>query len=162
MPEPVIANTSPLFYLHRLGLLEILPKLYGSIMIPEAVARELEKGASQGEDTPRLRSYSWIEIVRIETPEYLKLVVDLGAGESEVLALATKYPSSLVILDDRLARRIADMKQFRMTGTVGVLLRARKRNLIPELKPVIENLLSLNFRLKPELVKTVLEVAGER
>jgi predicted nucleic acid-binding protein len=49
-----------------------------------------------------------------------------------------------------------------MTGTVGVLLRARKRNLIPELKPVIENLLSLNFRLKLELVKTVLEVAGER
>jgi len=66
-----------------------------------------------------------------------------------------------VILDDKLARRIAEMQGFRLTGTAGVLLRAKEKGLIPALEPVIEKLLSLNFRLRPELVKAILELAGE-
>ena len=156
-----IVNTSPIFYLHRLGLLEILNKLYGDITIPEAVRNELEKGYAQGEDVPQLEDYPWIQIMNVGMPEYLNLIVDLGLGESEVLAIATNHPSALVILDDKLARRIAEMQEFRLTGTAGVLLRAKEKGLIPTLKPVIEKLMSLNFRLKPDLLKTILELAGE-
>ena len=161
MPEMTIVNTSPIFYLHRLGLLEILNKLYGDITIPEAVRNELEKGYAQGEDVPQLEDYPWIQIMNVGMPEYLNLIVDLGLGESEVLAIATNHPSALVILDDKLARRIAEMQEFRLTGTAGVLLRAKEKGLIPALKPVIEKLMSLNFRLKPDLLKTILELAGE-
>jgi len=91
----------------------------------------------------------------------LNLIVDLGLGESEVLAIATNHPSVLVVLDDKLARRIAKMQGFRLTGTAGVLLRSKKKGLIPALRPVIEKLLSLNFRLNTDLVKTILELAGE-
>ncbi|MFH1335096.1 MAG: DUF3368 domain-containing protein [Candidatus Zixiibacteriota bacterium] len=161
MPEMTIVNTSPIFYLHKLGLLEILNKLYGDITIPEAVKNELEKGYAQGEDVPQLENYPWIQIMNVGMPEYLNLIVDLGLGESEVLAIATNHPSALVILDDKLARRIAEMQKFRLTGTAGVLLRAKEKGLIPALKPVIEKLLSHNFRLKPDLVKTILELAGE-
>jgi len=161
MPEMIIVNTSPIFYLHRLGLLEILNKLYGDITIPEAVRNELEKGYVQGEDVPQLENYPWIQIMNVDMPEYLSLIVDLGLGESEVLAIATNHPSALVILDDKLARRIAKMRGFLLTGTAGVLLRAKEKGLIPALKPVIEKLLSLNFRLKPDLVNAILELAGE-
>lgn len=161
MPEITIVNTSPIFYLHRLGLLEILNKLYGDITIPEAVKNELKKGGVQGEDVPELENYPWIQIMNVGMPEYLNLIVDLGLGESEVLAIATNHPTALVILDDKLARRIAEMQEFRLTGTAGVLLRSKEKGLIPALKPVIEKLLSLNFRLKPDLVKTILELAGE-
>lgn len=161
MPEITIVNTSPIFYLHRLGLLEILNKLYGDITIPEAVKNELKKGYVQGEDVPELENYPWIQIMNFGMPEYLNLIVDLGLGESEVLAIATNHPTALVILDDKLARRIAEMQEFRLTGTAGVLLRSKEKGLIPALKPVIEKLLSLNFRLKPDLVKTILELAGE-
>ena len=161
MPEMTIVNTSPILYLHRLGLLEILNKLYGDITIPEAVRDELEKGYAQGEDVPQLENYPWIQIMNVGMPEYLNLIVDLGLGESEVLAIATNHPSALVILDDKLARRIAEMQEFRLTGTAGVLLRAKEKGLIPALKPVIEKLMSLNFRLKPDLVKAILEIAGE-
>jgi len=161
MPEITIVNTSPIFYLHRLGLLEILNKLYGDITIPEAVKNELKKGYVQGEDVPELENYPWIQIMNVGMPEYLNLIVDLGLGESEVLAIATNHPTALVILDDKLARRIAEMQKFRLTGTAGVLLRSKEKGLIPALKPVIEKLLSLNFRLKPDLVKTILELAGE-
>jgi len=161
MPEMTIVNTSPILYLHRLGLLEILNKLYGNITIPEAVRDELEKGYAQGEDVPELENYPWIQIMNVGMPEYLNLIVDLGLGESEVLAIATNHPSALVVLDDKLARRIAEMQKFRLTGTAGVLLRAKEKGLIPVLKPIIDKLLNLNFRLKPDLVKAILELAGE-
>ena len=161
MPELAVVNTSPLFYLHRIGLLEVLHELYGNITLPKAVEKELEKGHIQGEDVPQLADYPGIEIISVSTPEYLDLIVDLGLGESEVLAIATYHPSALVILDDKLARRIAEMQGFRLTGTAGVLLRAKEKGLIPALEPVIEKLLSLNFRLRPELVKAILELAGE-
>jgi predicted nucleic acid-binding protein len=161
MPEMTVVNTSPLFYLHRLGLLKILHELYGNITVPEAVVRELERGHVQGENVPLLPDYPWIEIMSVSTPEYLNLIVDLGPGESEVLAIATYHPSALVILDDKMARRIAEMQGFRLTGTAGVLLRAKVKGLIPELKPVVEKLLSLDFHLKPELVQAISELAGE-
>ena len=161
MPELTIVNTSPLFYLHRIGHLDVLHKLYGKITIPKAAEKELEKGHIQGEDVPQLADYPWIEIISVSTPEYLNLIVDLGPGESEVLAIATSHPLALVILDDKLGRRIAEMQGFRLTGTAGVLLRAKEKGLIPAVKPAMEKLLSLNFRLKPDLVKAILELAGE-
>ena len=161
MPEITIVNTSPLFYLHRLGLLELLKKLYGHITVPEAVKKELKEGQAQGEDVPQLENYTWVEIRSVSMPKYLQLIADLGPGESEVLALATNHPSALVILDDKLARRIAEMQGFRLTGTAGVLLRAKQQGLVPALKPIIERLLDLDFRLKPDLVKATLELAGE-
>jgi predicted nucleic acid-binding protein len=161
MPEMTVVNTSPLFYLHRLGLLEVLNRLYGNVTIPEAVKNELEKGQIEGHDVPRLESYPWIQVISVIVPEYLNLIVDLGSGESEVLAIGTHHPSALLILDDKLARRIAEMQRFRLTGTAGVLLRAKEKGFIPALKPVIEKLLSLNFCLKPDLVESILELAGE-
>jgi len=77
------------------------------------------------------------------------------------LAIAVNHPSALLILDDRLARRIANIQGFRLTGTAGVLLRAKEQGIIPVLRPVLERLVSLNFRLKPDLLATILSVAGE-
>jgi predicted nucleic acid-binding protein len=57
MPNLVISNTSPLFYLHRLGQLELLHKLYGRILVPEAVAEELKAGGDQGEDVPDIADH---------------------------------------------------------------------------------------------------------
>ena len=161
MPEITIVNTSPLFYLHRLGLLELLNRLYGQITVPEAVKKELEEGQAQGEDVPQLENYPWVEIKSVSMPRYLQLIADLGPGESEVLALATNHPSGLVILDDKLARRIAEMQGFRLTGTAGVLVRAKQNDLVLALKPAIEKLIDLDFHLKPDLVKANLELAGE-
>lgn len=161
MPEMTVVDTSPLFYLHRLDLLDILKTLYGVITIPEAVVNELEQGRSQGEDVPRLEAYPWITVLKVSPPQYLNLIIDLGRGESEVLAIAADHPTALLILDDKLARSIADIQGFRFTGTAGVLLRAKKEGILPALKPVLENLVNLNFRLKPDLLANILSLAGE-
>jgi len=59
MPEITIVNTSPLFYLHRLGLMEVLNELYGHIIVPAAVEMELKQGQTQGEDVPKLENYTF-------------------------------------------------------------------------------------------------------
>jgi uncharacterized protein len=103
MPDRVICDTSPLFYLHRLRHLALLQKLYRRILVPEAVITELLAGRDQGEDVPVLTQYDWIEVHRVRTQNVLPLISDLGSGEAQVLALTLEQPGSLVILDDRYA-----------------------------------------------------------
>ena len=74
MPEITIVNTSPLFYFHRLGILDLFQKLYGRIIVPEAVKKELDEGQTQGEDVPMLDKYNWIEIESVNMPRYLQLL----------------------------------------------------------------------------------------
>jgi uncharacterized protein len=126
MLDLVISNTSPLFYLYRLGHLELLQKLYQQVIVPEAVVRELKAGQDQGEDTPEVNDYDWIEVRSVRVPRLIGLITDLGAGEAEALALALEEPRSLVILDDRLAREVAKLQSVRLTGTAGVLLKAKQ------------------------------------
>ncbi len=70
MPEVVISNTSPIFYLHRLRLLDLLQELYQKIIIPKAVVAELETGRRQGEDVPEIDNYKWIETRAMMTQHY--------------------------------------------------------------------------------------------
>lgn len=69
MLDFVISNTAPIFYLHRLGQLDVLRKIYGKVVIPEAVADELLAGKKLGEDVPDILEYDWIEIKSVLIPE---------------------------------------------------------------------------------------------
>jgi predicted nucleic acid-binding protein len=159
MPE-VIVNTSPIQYLFQLDLLDLLPELYGGVVVPGGVAREVATGLDRGVSLPGLSSLSWLEIREVMNPSILPLVTDLG-GEREVLALALQIPGSLVILDDSLARRFADRLRLRMTGTLGILLKAKQTGRVDRLAPLLEQLERLHFRLDTATRASVLRLAGE-
>ncbi|MBI5316134.1 MAG: DUF3368 domain-containing protein [Nitrospirae bacterium] len=161
MPDRVICDTSPLFYLHRLRHLALLQKLYRRILVPEAVITELLAGRDQGEDVPVLTQYDWIEVHRVRTQNVLPLISDLGSGETEVLTLALEEPDSLVILDDRYAREIAIQRNIRLTGTAGVLLRAKSEGYLPAVKPVLDELSRLGFHLSKVVQRRILACAQE-
>jgi uncharacterized protein len=84
----VISNTSPLQYLHQLGLLHILPALTGQNIVPPAVLQELAAGQAQGISLPELTHLDWLTIRSPASMAVLPLVSDLGPGETQVLALA--------------------------------------------------------------------------
>jgi predicted nucleic acid-binding protein len=161
MPERVISNTSPLFYLHRLRRLDLLQRLYQQVLVPEAVVDELNAGRDQGEDVPDVADCAWIEVHPVREPEVVTLITDLGAGEAQVLALALEAPGSLVLLDDRLARAVARMRNIRMTGTAGVLLKAKQEGHITAVAPLLERLLQLDFRLSNAVKASILKLARE-
>ena len=161
MPEVVISTTSPLFYLYRLRHLDLLQKLYQRIIVPEAVVNELQAGRDQGEDTPRVADYDWIEMRSVRVPEVVKLITDLGPGEAEVLTLPLEESDSLVIIDDRLAREVAGARNIRLTGTAGVLLKAKQEGHIPTVSPLLNRLIQLDFRLSDTVIATILRLTQE-
>ncbi len=161
MHKIVISNTSPIFYLHRIGLLELLRKLYGEIIIPNAVLEELEEGKKAGEDIPAVQEYKWIKVKRISVPSYIKIIPDLGKGEAEVLALGIEERNHLLIIDDALARAIAKLQSLKFTGTAGILLKAKKAGLINEIKPILNKLKESGFFLKEKIAADILKLSGE-
>jgi len=160
LPE-VVCNTSPLQYLHQLGLLHLLPALAQKVIIPPAVAEELAAGRKAGIEVPEVEGLEWIEICRPVSLAALPLVTDLGPGESQVLALALETPGTAVIVDDFLARRTAEALHIPLTGTLGVLLAAKRHGLVGEIASILDRLQALRFRVSPATRTAVLKLAGE-
>jgi uncharacterized protein len=160
LPE-VICNTSPLQYLHQLGLLHILPALAGEVVVPLAVEEELAIGRAAGVSLPSLKTLSWVSLRRPRSQPALPLIHDLGPGETEVLMLALESSDPIVILDDALARRSAETLKIPLTGIVGLLLDAKRVGLIERVAPCLDRLQALRFRLSPRTWAAVLRLAGE-
>jgi uncharacterized protein len=161
----VIVNTSPLQYLHQLGHLEVLQHLYGKIIAPSSVIGELMRGAEQGIDVPHCENYAWILKQAVRTRAYLPLVPRLGAGEKEAIALALEEQEAgnnvLVILDDGLARRFAAHAGLAITGTLGILLKARERGHIKAIMPLVERLAQFGFRCDATTREHIRQLSGE-
>ena len=160
MPDQtVISNTSPLFYLHAVGQLDLLRQLFGRIITPPAVVAELAAGVVKGHDVPDIAELPWIEV---RSPsEATDLEGDLGAGETEAIALALEVPGSLLILDDFAARQVAAARSLRLTGTLGVVLQAKNEGCLAEVTPVMKALSRTTMRMSDALVQLVLTEAGE-
>jgi predicted nucleic acid-binding protein len=156
----VISNTTPILSLIKIGKLDILKELYGQIMIPEAVFNEMEVG----KDWLFYKDLSKIDWIRIEPIQQItsKLYLfDLDAGEAEVIILAQEQKADLVIMDEIMGRRYAKQLGLKLTGTLGILLRAKEKGLIEAIAPLISDLIKNGVWISSELIKVVLEKAGE-
>jgi predicted nucleic acid-binding protein len=147
--------------LYQLGLLDLLRKLSSKIIVPPAVVDEIAVGKNLGVSLPDPSTLDWVGIRRPTSESALPLITDLGEGETEVLMLALELHDSVVILDDDLARRVAKALKIRHTGTLGVLLDAKRADLILKIAPSLDQLDALRFRLAPHTRAAVLKLAGE-
>jgi predicted nucleic acid-binding protein len=157
----VICNTSPLQYLHQAGVLELLPTLAGQVYVPEAVVVELREGQRRNILLPTLEELSWLTVRPVRDRTLLPLVTHLGDGEKEVLALGLETEDALLILDDRDARRYARALELEISGTLGLLLRAKERGFLNAVRPVLDRLQVLGFRLNARTRQMVLKRASE-
>lgn len=146
MPD-LICNTSPFQYLHQLGRLAVLPELADRVTVPPAVVEELAEGRRIGLDLPRPEELDWVDVRQPKAISAERLVRDLGRGETEVLMLALESPGAVAVLDDGLARRIAIGLGIQLTGTLGLLIDAKRAGVIPAVGPLLDQLDALRFRL---------------
>jgi len=157
MHKNVIVNASPILSLHEIGLLEIMKELYGEITIPEAVRREVT-----ARDSHTLDGYAWIRVAEISSIAAKELFTSaLHDGEVEVILLAKERNADLVVIDDGLARRHAQYLKLNVTGTVGVLLRAKNSGSIKEIKPILDKLIQNGLFLSDDVYRDVLRLASE-
>jgi uncharacterized protein len=154
-------NTSPLLYLHQVGQLELLSKLYGVIIAPTAVEQELAEGKAKGVDVPDLNHLNWLQIRTIDSASTIPNLIDLGRGEAEVIALGLENPNSLLILDDQLGRRIAALHQLHYTGTLGVLIKAKQAGYLASIAPIITALQEQGMWLTELIIQAALKLAEE-
>jgi predicted nucleic acid-binding protein len=120
----VVSDTSPLNYLILIGEAHVLEKLYGRVMIPRAVWKELEaEGAPASVQEWRANLPAWIEVCEVTDPDP---TLALDPGEQEAITLAERLKADLILLDERSGRETAKARGLAVIGTLGVLARCRR------------------------------------
>lgn len=153
----VVADTSPICYLLLIGHIDLLPTLFGKIIIPQAVCDELMNEGAPGV----LRAWiiqppAWLEIQHMTTPLRATSPDRLHAGELEAIALAEQLNADLIILDEKAARETAFQCGLKVTGLLGILDEATARGLIDS-TTAIDRLQRTTFRASPRILKALLD-----
>ena len=159
----VVVNTTPILILGHIGKLDILRELYGTIYITDAVFREITV-TNDAPSAALLSSKEWIHVMSIENPkDYAMFRAKLHAGEVEtmILAMQKDFCADLVILDDLAARKTAKFLGLTVTGTMGVLLKAKQEGLIQEIKPLLDEIIANGFYISDKMIRMILDNAGE-
>ena len=156
----VVSNTTPIISLLKIGKLDLLKELYGRIFIPYAVYQELERGKNKAYYI-NLAVLDWIEILKIESRELIAYIPNLDDGEAEVIMLAKELNVDLVIMDEIIGRKYAKDFNLNITGTLGILLKAKEKGLISSVGILLDNLTEKDTWLNPKLIAKVKKLAGE-
>lgn len=157
----VVTNTTPIISLSLIGRLSLLQQLYGELLVPPAVHREVLAGGASRVGVAEFRTADWLRQVPLNDPARADLLADLDRGEAEAIALAQEVGAHLLLVDERLARRHAERIGIAISGTAGVLLRAKEEGLVKEVGPSLDQLRRGGIHLGEELVERVLRLAGE-
>ena len=158
----VIVNSSPLISLGKIGQLNILNHLYGDIVIPNAVWAEIMTDKESKEAIELQSSLSWIRIVDIKNVQAKKLFKSqLHDGEVEVIILGKELGADILIIDDKLARNHAKYLGFNVTDTLGLLVAAKTKGIVSEIKPLIDKMVEAGIYVGEDLIKHCLKKADE-
>jgi predicted nucleic acid-binding protein len=162
----VISDSSTLLFFEAIGILKLLRQLYGRVVVPDAVLVEIEIGRQNGEPGPDIASLRWMEVCSPPSPSPPLLVAavgpkPLGAGEFAALGIALSLSSSYLVLDDKRARRTASKLGLQFTGMLGVLIQAKRAQLIPLVRAYIDKLKAAGAWLSGKDIARALEEAGE-
>ncbi len=158
----VVADTSCLIALARINKLDLLHQLYGTILVPEAVwheATDFEEKAGSVE----ISRAAWLQKRSIEHQLLFKaLRQNLGVGEAEAIVLALEVNADLLIMDERSGRETARFMGLQVVGVIGILIEAKQRGLLQQIRPVLDALRNqAGFWMKDSLYERVLRDAGE-
>lgn len=159
----IVSDTSPISNLLIIDKLSILQKLYAPVIIPHAVYQEICALEPLGFDLTPILNASWISVQTIRDRTLVEnLALELDLGEAEAIALAIEMKAERLLIDERLGRRVAQRYQIEITGLVGMLVAAKKNNLISKIKPILDQLISqAKFRVHSDLYRQILKDADE-
>lgn len=161
MIDLAVVNASPLIFLARGGHLDLLGKLAKRTIVPQPVFTELQARGDTDRTVQALVRCQWMEIVNAPPIPADVQSWGLGLGESSVLALAQQHPSATVVMDDLAGRRCATSVGLPVLGTLGVILNAKQKGLVPLARPIMEDLVRSGMYLSRDLLDQVLGLVGE-
>lgn len=150
MSKNAVSNSACLIALERIGRSELLSKCFDTVTIPPGVLTELG------------RKIDWLVVRSVQNKAVItSLKTQIADGESEAIALAMELGDVFIVLDDKKARRIAKQLGLKVIGTAGLVLRAKTKGLVPEIKPILDALQEADFRISNTLYQEALRLAKD-
>ena len=159
MPK-IVSDTTPVISLLKIHRLELLYQLYSKIFIPPAVFNEVEAGKTK-KFYRDLSKIHWIEIYKIKDKQAGNSLKELDDGEAEAIIAAKELNADLILLDEKLGRFHAKRSGLNVSGTIGVLMKAKKAGLIKALKPLLLDLIDEDVWISNKLMTQILSKVGE-
>ena len=151
MPNAIISDTSCLIILSKIGELDLLRQLYKTVTITQDISLEF------GDKLP-----DWIKVQQLKDSYRQQLIeLQIDKGEASAIALALETSDNTVILDDWKARKVAERLGLLVTGTIGVIIKAKNTGIITSIRPYLDKIRRTNFRISEELEKIALKEANE-
>ena len=156
----VFSNTTPFIALSCVNLLSLMPSLFGEIVVAQAVVDECAEGGRIL--VPDLTTLAWITVQPVESQSQLPALFELDRGERDTLLLAAREPKALVVMDEKLGRNLAEYMGLQVTGTLGVLAKARTLGLITSFSAAALQMRKQGIYFHEDLVNRVAAHLGER
>ena len=159
----IVSDTTPISELAKVDHLDLLPKLFGKVVIPQGVFNELQVGEHPA--AKLVQDLSWLEVVTVDNQQLVRELQQsfkLDLGESEAIALAEEIRASQLLIDERAARKVAMARKLPLIGTVGILLLAKRRGLLDSVRDVLDEMQAQGMRISDRLYVQVLTLAQEQ
>lgn len=151
MPKTIISDTSILILFSKINHLDLLKNVYTELIITPEIAEEF------GEELP-----DWIRVQAASNKEYQEILeLQIDFGEASAIALAKELKNTLLLLDDLKARKLANRLNLKITGTLGIIHKAKQLGFIDKIKPVIQKLLDTDFRISQNIIEELLSLNNE-
>lgn len=155
----IVADSSALIALATCDGLDVLLEVYNDIKVPDAVFAEIV--APEKAQSDALGSFLSGRVMKVDTTRWVLTAGGLGRGEIEAMALYKQLSADMLLIDDHRARMIAEHNQIHCIGTLGLLLIAKQKGMIPALVPYIQKLRHSSIHYGDALLDRVLKLAGE-
>lgn len=158
MLRVVVVDSTPLIALYEIDKIEILQQLYKEVYIPEVLYRDLLR-----EDKyKKLTDLDFIKVQKMKDEDAQKFPkTSLHKGGIEIMLLAEDLSADLCIIDDLSAREYAKRLGYHVTGTIGILLKAKEKGYVEEIKPLLDDLKNSGIYIDEDLCDKIIEIANE-
>lgn len=161
----VISDTTPIISLLKAGCLGLLEKLYGNVLVPKAVYRELTENPAYLEEAEFIKTTKYFSVAAVEnvkSVDVLRSVTGLDAGESEALIMYDEKNADLLLMDERKGRSVAKQLREKYIGTAGILMLAYDKGHIgqAEVQDCLDAMIASHIRLDKKICNVVMAHIG--
>jgi len=155
----VFCDTTPIIALCSIQRLDLLQHVFAKIHVVTEVIEECLAGGPIV--VPDLRRLNWIEVVESTAVVHPSVLLELDKGEKYTIDMARKLNADWVVLDEKIGRNMAEYLGLKVTGTLGVLLKARQQGLIPSFLESVTAMQAQGIYYQPSLVRKLATIIGE-
>lgn len=155
----VFSNTTPIIALSSINKLDLLPALFNEINLVDTVVEECSVGGKI--IVPDLNTLSWINIVKYKSGDNVHALIELDKGEKHTLNMAVSMNADLVIIDEKIGRNLAEYIGLHVTGTLGILLKAKQQGKIASFAECVSAMQKQGIRYNSKLIMRLAKQVGE-